>query len=291
MIPPGRVRRLLAAGFLGLIVHTAGRAEQPAKAAERPLAEWAKRSNANAKLMLELLAKLQPEAAVEFGVEGYDDQISDLSPGFVGRELKASRQVHAELVRRLAVESEPRVKQDLEILVKAAADIIKGTELTEKLSVRLDRRAGRFRRTGHVRVQQHQCRGLGIIRRVVDRAVRARGRAADLPSTSPCAGSEGVSGHRAANWQDHARAAHWRLSRMTSWSRTGWPTRRSSDTPSAHPARLMPISTVTLACESCAPRLRRSWAAASSPRPFTTSSSHRGCCRPDCFGRQCSRNL
>ena len=135
MIPPGRVRHLIAAGFLGLIVHPAARAEQPAKAAERPLAEWVKRSNANAKLMLELLAKLQPEAAAEFGVEGYDDQISDLSPGFVERELKAAREVHAELVRRLAGESDPRVKQDLEILVKAASDSIKGTELTEKLSV------------------------------------------------------------------------------------------------------------------------------------------------------------
>ena len=129
------VGQLISACLLSLIVVTAVRAEQPTKAAQRPLADWVKRSNANAKLMLELLAKLQPEMAAEFGVEGYDDQISDLSPGFVERELKASRQVHAELVRRLAAEGDPRVKQDLEILVKAASDIIKGTELTEKLKV------------------------------------------------------------------------------------------------------------------------------------------------------------
>ena len=32
-------------------------------------------------------------------------------------------------------ETDPRVKQDLEILVKAAADMIKGTELSERLEV------------------------------------------------------------------------------------------------------------------------------------------------------------
>ena len=85
--------------------------------------------------MIELMAKLQPEQAAQLGVEGYDDQITDLSPGFVERQLKATREVHAELVRRLAAESDPRVKQDLEILVKAASDMIKGTELTERLEV------------------------------------------------------------------------------------------------------------------------------------------------------------
>ena len=85
--------------------------------------------------MIELMAKLQPEAAARFGVEGYDDQITDLSPGFVERQLKATELVHAELVRRLAAETDPHVKQDLEILVKAAADMIKGTELKERLEV------------------------------------------------------------------------------------------------------------------------------------------------------------
>ena len=46
------------------------------------------------------------------------------------------REVHAEAGRStLATETDPRVKQDLEILVKAAADMIKETELSEKLEV------------------------------------------------------------------------------------------------------------------------------------------------------------
>jgi Bacterial protein of unknown function (DUF885) len=135
MMPAKRVSQFLAVGLVSLIVVSMVRAEQPANAAQRPLADWVKKSNGNAKLMIELMAKLQPELAAQFGVEGYDDQISDLTPGFVERELKASRQVHAELVRRLGVESDPRVKQDLEILVKSASDIIKGTELNERLKV------------------------------------------------------------------------------------------------------------------------------------------------------------
>ncbi len=85
--------------------------------------------------MVELLAKLQPEAASQFGVEGYDDQISDMSPGFVERQIKAIRVVHTELVRRLAAETDRRVKQDLEILVKAASDSIKEAELSNRLVV------------------------------------------------------------------------------------------------------------------------------------------------------------
>ena len=58
-----------------------------------------------------------------------------MSPGFVKRQLGAIREVHAKLAGRLATETDPRVKQDLEILLKVAADSIKGTELSERLEV------------------------------------------------------------------------------------------------------------------------------------------------------------
>jgi hypothetical protein len=132
---PTLVSRILIAALSGLLVVPAARAQPPARANPRPLTDWVKKSNQNAKLMIELMAKLQPEAAAQFGVEGYDDQITDLSPGFVDRQLSAIRPVHAELVRRLAAESDPRVKQDLEILIKAASDSIKEIELGEKLQI------------------------------------------------------------------------------------------------------------------------------------------------------------
>ena len=128
------VRSVTAALFPAILV-SAVRAQPETTPAPRPLANWVKESNQNTKVMIELLAKLQPETASQFGAEGYDDQISDLSPGFVERQLKAIREVHTILTRRFAAESDPRVKQDLEILIKAAADEIKGTELNERLAV------------------------------------------------------------------------------------------------------------------------------------------------------------
>jgi uncharacterized protein (DUF885 family) len=127
--------RLYLAGALVLILVAPVRSEPPAKPASPRDGDWVKKSNQNARLMVELVAKLQPEAAAELGVEGYDDQITDQSPGYVERQLAASRAVHATLVGRLAAETDPRVKQDLEILVKAAADTIKGTELSDRLEV------------------------------------------------------------------------------------------------------------------------------------------------------------
>jgi uncharacterized protein (DUF885 family) len=135
VIFPKLVGRLFAVGLTSLIALCAVRADEPTKAVPRPLAGWVKKSNQHAKLMIELMAKLAPEQAAQLGVEGYDDQITDFSPGFVERQLKATRAVHTELVRRLAEESDPLVKQDLEILVKAASDMIKGTELSERLEV------------------------------------------------------------------------------------------------------------------------------------------------------------
>ncbi len=134
-MPRRNAPHLVIAGVVSLIFGSAPvRAEAPARPAPRPLAEWVKKSNENAKIMVELMAKLQPEAASQFGVEGYDDQISDMSPGFVERQIAAIRVVHAELVRRLAAETDRRVKQDLEILVKAASDSIKEAELSDRSS-------------------------------------------------------------------------------------------------------------------------------------------------------------
>lgn len=111
----------------------------PAQSPVRPSAQsdiaWVEKSNVHAKLMIDLVGKLSPEEASKLGVEGFDDQILDLSPGFVERQLKAMRKVHAELVRRLPAETDPRVKQDLEILIKAAADRIKRTEAEDRILV------------------------------------------------------------------------------------------------------------------------------------------------------------
>ncbi len=118
-------------------IPTGAEAQQPAQPAPAPhtQADWVRKSNENARLMVELMAKLQPETASQLGVDGHDEEITDLSPGIVARQLAAIRPVHAELVRRLSATTDPKVKQDLEILVKAASDMIKEIELSEKLLV------------------------------------------------------------------------------------------------------------------------------------------------------------
>src|SRR5206468_17715 len=44
-------------------------------------AEWVQRSNANAQVLLDVMARLGPESASRFGVPGYDEATSDLTPG------------------------------------------------------------------------------------------------------------------------------------------------------------------------------------------------------------------
>ena len=130
-----RMTLLTGPALAALIAFSPAKAQTPASIQQPKQPDWVKQSDQHSRLMVELMARITPEAASEFGVEAYDQQISDLSPGFVERQLEASRKVQSELRKRLEVEKDPRVKQDLEILIKAAANLIHGTELAEKLEV------------------------------------------------------------------------------------------------------------------------------------------------------------
>ena len=93
---------------------------------------WVSRSNTNAQTLLQIMAKYGPEGASQLGVDGFDDQITDLSRDqfeFVNRDGQAAI---AELQKRLAAETDPRVKQDLEILVAAAHDDLRSRALERK---------------------------------------------------------------------------------------------------------------------------------------------------------------
>ena len=109
-----------------------------AASAARPAAHdrgWIARSNENAQLLLALQARFQPEGAARQGIPGLDDRISDFTPGHRQRLREATREVQAELEKRLAAERDPLVAQDLQILVDATRRQIKGSELREKLTV------------------------------------------------------------------------------------------------------------------------------------------------------------
>lgn len=97
-----------------------------------PSASWVERSNQNAQVLLQPLAKLSPEGAGSLGIEGLDEQIIDFKPGFIERYKQAAKTATQELEKRLKNEKDPAVRQDLEILIRAAKADVRWTELSEK---------------------------------------------------------------------------------------------------------------------------------------------------------------
>jgi uncharacterized protein (DUF885 family) len=98
-------------------------------------ASWVERSNQHAQVMVELRGAFQPEFTSFFGVSDYDEQVFDLGPRLGERYRAALAKARAELERRLAEESDPNVRQDLEIMIAATAQEYEGSELGEKYTL------------------------------------------------------------------------------------------------------------------------------------------------------------
>lgn len=96
---------------------------------------WVTRSNQNTQLLLDIEARFNPENASRLGFDSADEQVMDLKPGVEVRLRQAYSQALATLQQRRAQEADPLVRQDLEILIQAAQDEIRGSELGEKYEV------------------------------------------------------------------------------------------------------------------------------------------------------------
>jgi hypothetical protein len=92
--------------------------------------DWVEKSNQHAQVVLDGVARFTPENAAAIGVDGLDEEITDLNAGRYERELADSEEILAELKRRLGNETDTRVRQDLGILIK----VVKDTILTSKLN-------------------------------------------------------------------------------------------------------------------------------------------------------------
>jgi len=110
MRPQSPSRYLLAALSVFLVSLAA-----PLAAQDKPA--WVEQSNLNTRYVLEQMARLNPEFAARSGLEGVDEEIIDLGPDIVSRTEAMLDQTIAELRRRLADTEDPRVLQDLEILI------------------------------------------------------------------------------------------------------------------------------------------------------------------------------
>jgi uncharacterized protein (DUF885 family) len=101
----------------------------PAAAAEPA---WVTRSNDNAKLLLNVIAKYSPEGASSLGVDGFDEQITDMSRDQFEPTNKDLRAAIAEFKKRLKTETDPKIRQDLEILINSAEDSMRSSALARK---------------------------------------------------------------------------------------------------------------------------------------------------------------
>lgn len=118
-------RNLKVVLFAGLgIAFVAG----PAMAAQ----DWVAKSDEYTKTRLEMDAKFGPENASRTGLDGYDDKIMDMTPGFDERYEKALRKVLAQHEKDLKNEKDPNVRQDLEILIADAKQTLATQEIYDR---------------------------------------------------------------------------------------------------------------------------------------------------------------
>jgi hypothetical protein len=130
---PRAVALSLAAALAGAPLPLRAQASAPAAAPARPsLRPWVVASNEHAKIWLETQAKLSPEGAVQMGVDGYDEGIVDLTPGFRDRARAAVEAARKALQDKLAAETDPQVRQDLQIMIGDTEDTLDGFAVQEK---------------------------------------------------------------------------------------------------------------------------------------------------------------
>ncbi len=116
------------------LARDAAPAAKPAAAAPAQPA-WVAKSNAYAQILLAAQAEFAPEQMSFFGVPGYDDRVADLGPDNGRRFRAALAKARSELQARLAGERDANVRQDLEIMIRAADENIASSELGERLTL------------------------------------------------------------------------------------------------------------------------------------------------------------
>jgi uncharacterized protein (DUF885 family) len=123
--------------FGTLLVSASMTITMPAHAAEHAAAHateqaWVTKSNANAKLLLKLMGKYSPESADALGVDGLNEQITDLSRDLFDAKNQETLALIAQLQQRLQAETNPKIKQDLQILIASAGNAMRSEALQRK---------------------------------------------------------------------------------------------------------------------------------------------------------------
>lgn len=107
----------------------------PAPALAQDPPAWIERSNEYTMRLLEMEAQFSPESASQTGLERYDGLAMDIGPNVSERYLAAARGVLAQFEAAHAAETDPLLKQDLQILIDSVQQSIEGTELSDRLTL------------------------------------------------------------------------------------------------------------------------------------------------------------
>ena len=94
---------------------------------------WIEDSNGYAQVLLDVLAKYNPETASSFGVEGHDAEVIDLKPQYDARRDADLTAAASKLTAERDKVTDPRVRQDIDILIASANDQLNSSALNRRL--------------------------------------------------------------------------------------------------------------------------------------------------------------
>ncbi len=97
--------------------------------------DWVAHSNQDAQILLQVQAAFSPERASGIGLHGYDAKTADLGPQVHERARAAYAKAREQLQAELAKETDPNVREDLQIMIDAASRTIEGGELDQRLTL------------------------------------------------------------------------------------------------------------------------------------------------------------
>ncbi|HET7403457.1 MAG TPA: DUF885 family protein, partial [Usitatibacter sp.] len=89
----------------------------PVSIAAAAAPEWVARSNVYAVQVLDDAGRFNPEFATRAGRDKFDTEVADLGPRYIERGIEQAEKRAAELRAALAQEKDPRVRQDVQILI------------------------------------------------------------------------------------------------------------------------------------------------------------------------------
>ena len=108
-------------------------ASPSAAAANTPA--WIGKSNEYTQRLLLAQAQFDPESASQSGLEQFDGKAIDLGPDRTQRLIAAEEKQRAAFAAALKTETDPQVRQDLQILIQSIDQSIDGARLEQKLTL------------------------------------------------------------------------------------------------------------------------------------------------------------